>query len=270
MSNLYSTSGVHIVNYTRYNTEDLLALVNAVEEGLKQQGCREAGFAWTGGNQPQIVFRDYSTKIMWVRQSRYDEAANKYVSSQVRNYVETSSSWNRIGGELAVVPPGKIHEDPLEALTAMSGDGAQRIPAAMLGDLWRGLIQFYPVARETQVSPSYPNHSGTSAGEVLAKKVPSRMGVRIEDRRGEKRPASDRNAKSRNNCRQRLTSATYYAKRAKDDAERASRDIAIAERHAAKMGHSLEIDMKELEDAMSIIDFYVSSIRTKINDLPSR
>ena len=242
METIVSNAGVLITNYTRYASEDLLAMVNAVEAGLKESGCPDTGFQWSA--RPRIVFRKYGTKIMWRHRRVHDEVTGRYGQVRVRNYTSVGTIWNTIGGQIGLVPPGKIYEDPLSELAALSDDGLKRIPYLMLVDLWSCIVNMYPTSRETR------NLNDSTAADTLSRMPPTNLQVRIESTCGEKRPIQDSKARSRELYKKKLRRARYYANRAREAAMRAERALTVARGHALRSGVEFNIHTERLVDTI--------------------
>jgi hypothetical protein len=239
MKTIVSNAGVMLTNYTRYDSEDLLALVNLVEAGLNDHGCQ---VQWTG-TQPRILFRKYATKTVWKNWNDYDADGGRQMS-QVRNYTSTTSIWNAIGGGIGIVIPGKIFDDPLAELAALSEEGTRHIPYAMFRALWSAIIHLYPTGREA------PAGYKLTAEEALLRECPSDLQVRIKRTSGDKRVVVDAQSKSKELYRKKLRRARYYATRARDAAKRAAAALEIARKHALRSGIEFDVNTARLQDTV--------------------
>ena len=137
-----------IKNYTRYNTEDLLALFDAAESELRGRGLspqRAARNMYTrvpDPIDPTVTFKDYGPSDPYTVTKRWDPQASRYASSRVRKYIKGVAAY-KSDGDIRIIPPGKIYTNALEALAATSG--SEVIPAAMMEALAARVVSLYLV-----------------------------------------------------------------------------------------------------------------------------
>ena len=96
-------------NFTRYNTQDLEALVAAIEGQIKAFN----GTVSLRNNVPEIEFTIYTgggteKKRIWNAKS------NTYSYQNVRKYVG-KANWSQYG-RIALLPPDRLFDNPIEAL----------------------------------------------------------------------------------------------------------------------------------------------------------
>jgi hypothetical protein len=135
-----------IKNYTRYNTEDLLALFEAAESELRGKGLspqRAARNMYTrvpDPIDPTVTFKDYGPSDPYTVTKRWDPQASRYASSSVRKYIKGVAAY-KSDGDIRIIPPGKIYTNALKALAATSG--SEVIPAAMMEALAERVVSLY-------------------------------------------------------------------------------------------------------------------------------
>jgi len=127
-------------NYTYYSTEDLAALVEALERQiLASSGSVNRAFlqAYSGEGErvgTSVSFKDYTTKKM-------DDGMGS------RAYVKPEKGYRRRAeNDIRIVPPKRLWMNPLEALAACAGaegEDASVLPAEAKQQLAERLAQLY-------------------------------------------------------------------------------------------------------------------------------
>jgi len=120
-----------IENYTRYNTDDLLAVLDAIEESVAKAALPvKAATIYTrrnGSYRPGVlVFRDYNPTSLSME------------GSFVKSYGRTYAANDQVG----IVPPEKVFASPLEALAAVEKEQV-KLPMPALSQLVQRLSSFY-------------------------------------------------------------------------------------------------------------------------------
>ena len=110
---------MNIINYTRYNTEDLQAIVERIEQMPGYKGWRiAAGTA--------LTVSEFDPADLYYKQKRWMASSPK-----VKKYVG-KLSWS-LPHKLSLLNPTKVYENALEAFSqAGADDGEQLAPQAML------------------------------------------------------------------------------------------------------------------------------------------
>jgi hypothetical protein len=226
MADTTTTFGMTIKNYTRYNTEDLLALANRWEKTLLDNGHRSLAtlkppvIRPDHPNDGKIIFRDYSPTHPFTERRVWSGHRSEVVRE--RNYAYTHTNYSSDGGEIAIILPGKIYVDPIEALTSMSADEPQ-IPFDMFKTLWRRISDMYLAERRDE-----------AVRKLNERSVPTDLAVRLSEKRGAKRPKADGITVAREKLRSKLWTVVYYQERSVKEIERAIRGMVIANRHATR------------------------------------
>ena len=115
---------MEIVNYTRYSTEDLQVLIRTVEAF--------SGFSSWRPNIAQLVFKEFDPKNAYIttRYHRWNATEPKE-----KRYV-SKTRWSDLTA-VGLLVPGKIYENPLEALSQGDGEVA---PADMVAKIVEALM----------------------------------------------------------------------------------------------------------------------------------
>jgi hypothetical protein len=233
-------SGIRVNNYTRYNTDDLMVLLNACEESLNAidkdiiKPLLPLLAAPTDASLAQINIRDYNPSGLWRDERRFDPKINRYVHARVRKLTDYDSSWGSCEVDIAVVPPGKMYADPLEAMTAMAED-VTTISTEMLTSLWRTMQAAYLLRCS----------HGSLRAQAEAVDHPTTT-VRIEARREGKRSVDSSAATYRAKLVSKLRTSRYYGARSVDAGERVVRSLNIGNKHA-KRANLPPVDVEEIE-----------------------
>jgi hypothetical protein len=140
-----------VINYTFYNTEDLAALLAAVESELPERGVipqRALLNRWheeEGEVGRRVYFKDFTTKKKVITHRTWDMVTSAPISWTERHYVK-SASWRGAGSvnEVRIVSPHKLWDGPLEALAAqgevpLMPEDAKLQLAVRLVTLYRGM-----------------------------------------------------------------------------------------------------------------------------------
>lgn len=259
MSRVFTKAGVELINYTRYNSEDLIALMEAVETAIESHGikCNPPGPLTLAGKKAQFEFKDYNPKHKWRRTRTWDTAANKMTFREIRTYTSTTADWSVPGGIVSVIPPGQVYADAIEELSSVVNAEAC-IPFAMLSALWSDVVNLYPASRE--------GVGGTpvkTVGDVIGKTPAAGLRVRIEPNRAVKKPVSAKGLEAKRKYEAKLRGMIYNGKRAAGAAEHMLKDWRIAEKHGKPIGLSCG-STEELERAIALLD---SCLITTIRNL---
>lgn len=259
MSRVFTKAGVELINYTRYNSEDLIALMEAVETAIESHGikCNPPGPLTLAGKKAQFEFKDYNPKHKWRRTRTWDTAANKMTFMEIRTYTATAADWSVPGGIVSVIPPGQVYADAIEELSSVV-DAEACIPFAMLSALWSDVVNLYPASRE--------GVGGTpvkTVGDVIGKTPAAGLRVRIEPNRAVKKPVSAKGLEAKRKYEAKLRVMIYNGKRAAGAAEDMLKGWRIAEKHGKPNGLSCG-STEELERAIALLD---SCLITTIRNL---
>ena len=130
-----------INNFTRYNTEDLIAIFDAIESRLTTV---EPGGVHTYKRKVDVqisstaTFKDYKPSQHFKLHRRWDNSQGRMVSVRIRQHIKASARWR--DPDIRLVPPEMIHLDPLSALAAAEEN---TIPGEMLTALVTRIASLY-------------------------------------------------------------------------------------------------------------------------------
>lgn len=106
---------MEITNYTRYNTDDIRAILERIE--------KESNFTgWRNGMQT-LTINEFNPSNPYV--TAWSGPSNRAV--QMKRYV-SKTVWSR-PGQMSMLTPGKIYENPLQELVQ---EGEQEVPKDMV------------------------------------------------------------------------------------------------------------------------------------------
>jgi hypothetical protein len=115
-------------NYTHYNTDDLTALLRAVEAAIQEEGRVASraflkGWTRTGDRIEGIVaVKDFTSKKPHTEVFRGDDH-KRYM---VPNYIKQNKGWrNPAHGEIRIQPPHRLWLNPLDQLAGCAGETAE-------------------------------------------------------------------------------------------------------------------------------------------------
>jgi len=125
-----------IKNYTHYNTDDLAALIQRVEDSIKE---------YTGAPaEPRVDYVEFHETNpcdpIEVRRS-WDDASNSYIAEHIRKWVSRKdyNQPNRVN----LLTPNKLYDSPLEQLAAETVSDIYTAPEAMVQSLLVELRAMY-------------------------------------------------------------------------------------------------------------------------------
>ena len=236
-----TASGVlRICNYTRYNTDDLLALLNAVEAAIPSYE-KKGGVPTLGNSIQRVSVTDIEPVVTFKvftgvpRENASSHGKGRVVHSR---RLMAAQRW-RYPLEMRCIPPEKLHMNPMAALTA-AGDGVELLPQHMVEELVERFCGFYAYwgYQYGKQTPDKPSISG--------------LQVRVESKRAASAPkrtkrtvALERIERARQEASYRLPSHTKAVDNLRDLARRIN---AVAE--AAELDTDpLMAKLKTLVDA---------------------
>ena len=227
---------MEIVNYTRYSTEDLQVLIRTVEAF--------SGFSSWRPNIAQLVFKEFDPKNAYIttRAHRWNGAAKE------KRYV-AKTRWSDLTA-VGLLVPGKIYENPLEALSQGDGEVA---PADMVAKIVEALMG------RANVTP------------YNAKVSTAHLSLRVLKKAATKKPKVDPTEidTARKSHTQRNLRGFNY------DVRRAQREVSKGyAKHISAAGHHLRAEQTRLEPirvaykeamaAMARLESIITAIETAV------
>ena len=162
---------MNIINYTRYNTSDLQAIVDRIDSHPAFTGWRIAP-----DKSLTLTEFDPSNPYVNTRSMRWNKS-----EVPVKRYI-AKGTWG-VPQNISLLIPAKIYENALESLTqAAMEDGEQLVPKAMLTALIEGL----------QARLKYPAYNGTHHPDVNI--ISEGLRIRINKKPELKRPKTSPSA----------------------------------------------------------------------------
>ena len=138
-----STGSVGFINYTRYCSADIISLLDFIEAqvpaadrcGQKITVSPRYGATTSPGEAPVLIIKSFtgSPKYKYVTESGKSRRTQRLLLAATR--------W-KFPNEVRVLPPDKVYENPVEALTAVV-DGTPQLPAQMVDELGIRLLECY-------------------------------------------------------------------------------------------------------------------------------
>lgn len=150
---------VEITNYTRYNTDDIKAMVDSIQLANSFTGWR-AGIS-------TLTISEFNPSNAYITVRSYNQP-----TKQLKRYV-AKTVWAR-PGQMSILTPTKIYENPLEELVQ---NGEQEVPTAMA----------------TAVYESLRNRATFSTYKAEFAKPPG-MSLRVMKKAATKKPKSEKSA----------------------------------------------------------------------------
>lgn len=198
-----------VVNGTRYNTDEITALFDAVVDHYVQRGftVKHAHEETAMGTVLDVC--DYNPSSPWDTTRSWDADTNTYVTKRERAYVKRAGYTLTTRFKMGLLPPEKLYENPLEAL--VSAEGEERAPAIMTQ---RVLERFHEliVAEDANGMHRYNWELRNSViQEVVAA---NQRGLLIEKKRGEVNKADKRLREKRLAAQRSLSLAGYDIRQA--------------------------------------------------------
>jgi hypothetical protein len=191
---------MEIKNYTRYNTDDIRAILERIE--------KESNFTgWRNGMQT-LTISEFNPSNPYV--TARSGPSNRAV--QVKRYV-SKTMWSR-PGQMSILTPGKIYENPLQELVQ---EGEQEVPKDMVQAVAASL---WARGHRTAWSANAPNYAD--------------MPIRVMKKAAEKKPKNEKSAvEARDTFAKRNVQIVEWAARKGHNEVRrlAQKHLGVAETH---------------------------------------
>ena len=206
-----STGSFELVNYTHYNTTDLLAVLEKVESFVpagarvtpngKPKMAQNVTMAAVTGETSRVVFKSFTGvprhAVTYTNGGR--QTGNRLILARQRWKTPT---------ELRMLPPDKLHANPLEAI-AVAGEGLQpTVPPYMVVEIAERFISFYE---------AWGYRSGLSKDVVL--NAVRSMQIRYSSKRAATAPKRSRAVVAAERLSAAVTDSSWRNKAAQDKIE---------------------------------------------------
>ena len=215
-----------VLNYTRYCTEDLVAILNVLEAAVPQMayvGGKPA--VATYGNRAggpteavTIVFKDFTGVPV------YDYTYTSGQRIKGKKFILAKRRWNA-PFEFRLLPPERIHDNPVEAL-ALATEQTPTLPESMRDEV---------VQRMTGMFAAYEPY-GTFRGQITAPKVD--LTIRIFKRRAANAPKRNRRVQMIERAVNRSAAVSYRLHSASKTCDNLRDAVVAMHQTAAQLGIS--------------------------------
>ena len=214
---------MEITNYTRYNTDDIKAILKRIEMEPTFTGWRNGMATLT------ISEFNPSNPYVTVRSGPSNRAV------QVKRYV-SKTMWAR-PWQMSILTPGKIYENPLQELVQ---EGEQEVPKDMVQAVAASL---WARAHRTTWSAGAPNYAD--------------MRIRVMKKAAEKKPKNEKSAvEARDTFAKRNVQIVEWAStKARGEVSRlAKKHLGVAETHLKDRKHLVQPLQDAVADAERALD----------------
>ena len=222
---------MEITNYTRYNTDDIRAILARIEKESTFTGWRN------GMDTLTISEFNPSNPYVTVRSGPSNRAV------QVKRYV-SKTMWAR-PGQMSILTPGKIYENPLQELVQ---EGEQEVPKDMVQAVAASL---WFRAHRTTWSANAPNYAD--------------MRIRVMKKAAEKKPKNEKSAVEARDtfAKKNVQVVEWTAARARHELQRLSKKhLGVAGTHLKDRKHLVQPLLDAVADAESALDRVTSIARS--------
>jgi len=213
-----------IVNSTRYNTDDLVALFQDLVKAYEERGFT-VEHAHDGTPQGMVIdIEDYNPSSVWEQKRQYDPGTNQYSTKKSRIYVKRGGYSLTVRFKVGLIPPEKLYDNPLEAL--VSADEDERAPAEMAERIICRFQEMLSFTKEGE--SSYDWQVRNEILEVVVRR--NAAGIRIAKKRGAVDVAEKRLREKRLKAQKALVSGVYDVRKAFNHLQTACQVVKHAER----------------------------------------
>jgi hypothetical protein len=252
-----------VENQTRYNTDDLMRIINWVEaraaktSEANSEWCKETYYTKAGrmplGATLQIV--DQMAGVISSQESVFDETVGHFVQRKIELYASPGEYWNAV----RICPPDKLYKNPLEAM--VFGGDVKTAPEDLAKHFATTLA-----AVQYNISLYEPTVSGRGGVEV---RWPD-LTVRIGDERGSPRRGTNKRPKELSHVFEMLTSARDGTYEASNGLRRTVYSLRRADGHKVELGlDDMGALNAVLDAAREAIDKAQQEIQTYISNIPA-
>ena len=213
-----------VFNYTNYNTDDILALIDVVERGIPNSGLgrRLASRiidATPKGELPSLTLKTFTGTPRWEKDYTAGAPTNK------RLLFLAPTRWH-FPNEFSMLPPDKIYSSAIEALAAAADTQQPVVPADMVLQLRDKICELY-------------DHYGYRYGRPAEERPDvSGLSIRIERKKAASAPKRSRKVVALENIQKANMEVSWRLGSAKDRVQGFQRTLARIARGAQVAGIS--------------------------------
>ena len=131
-----------IKNFTRYNTEDLEAVLRLAEQVSGGHPALLDRYQKSGPLvAPVIMVKTYKPSALYRTEEAWNGPFTQRTSTQVRIYVKAVQTWSRPQQDVRLVDPKDLYDTPIEALAAVGG--VEVLPKEAVRQLCKRFSHFF-------------------------------------------------------------------------------------------------------------------------------
>ena len=215
---------MEITNYTRYNTDDLKAMVDSIQ--------LESGFSGWRGGMTMLTISEFSPSNLMVKVYRSSRTI------MVRRY--TSKIVYSRPAQMSILTPSKIYENPLEELVQ---NGEQEVPKAMIEAVFMSL-------RSRATYSSY-----RSGGDP----VPDTMRLRVMKKVAARKPKNEKSTAAARDvyATRNVSIVRWQAHKSANELTRlAKKHLGVTETHLKERKHMVQ----PLRDAVAAAELALQQV----------
>ena len=168
-----------VENYTRYNTDDIIALMSAVEKAIYPAGVKPvAAQVWhrgvgRGNSSGTLRFKVYSPK----------PGSENFVKGRGAHHVSSE--------DVRIVVPERLYDSPVEALAA-TAEGGHGVPPKLMEQLVEALVKRYDLSKLTKSTDWREKRKAEEDAKKRAAQCLQELGLRLRysHKAAAKEPAS--------------------------------------------------------------------------------
>lgn len=141
-------------NFTRYNTEDLEAVLRMVGQTSGGSPALLDRYVPSGPFvEPVIMVKTYKPSALYRTEEAWNGPFTQRTSTQVRIYVKAVRTWSRPQQDVRLVDPKDLYDTPIEALAAVGG--VEVLPKEAVRQLCKRFSHFYTRSTARWESPEH-------------------------------------------------------------------------------------------------------------------
>ena len=241
-----------IANSTRYNTDDLLALFNSYEDGIVSCGQTPRLDA---PHTSMVDVVDYKPGRIYADRNYWDVTEHRSVTTRVYQYVKPLSWSITSRNVVGLVPPDRLYDNPVEALTKIDSAFA---PPLMVEQIMARLAGLYFYGSWDARRTTLEAMRGSIASGHLK--------LRIEEKRAPAKISDIRQRKAR-------AAAFGSAKGISADFERIRTELGVLRAHLRGLNEQCEragVEFTSDDEALCSVFPLLEDYRAKVDALTTQ
>jgi len=242
-----------IENSTRYNTDDLVGLFNRYEDNLVAAGHTPR---LDSCHTSTVDVVDYKPGRIYVDRTRWNEQTQRSVPTRDYQYVKPMSWSITTRNVIGLVPPDRLYDNPVEALTKLD---AALAPPLMVEQILTRIAGFYLTESwEARRITLDAVREGLKLGLV---------GLRIEDKRAPGKTTDIRQRKARASAFGAASSLSVELYKVREELGNVRANILGLNAYCAKAGVGFRGDVDALGPVFTLLEEYKAEVEALATDL---